>query len=225
MAAVFFDAVGTLIHPAPPPAEVYAEVGRRFGSGISVADIGPRFVRAFARQEQFDRDHGQRTSEEREVQRWRAIVAEVLDDVNDPDLCFRALYQHFAQAEGWRCEPGTAALLADLSRRGFILGLASNYDSRLRTVVAGLSELRAIRHLVISSEVGWRKPAPPFFDALCRVVSLPAEHILFVGDDRVNDYEGARAAGLQAILYDPADREAGAVRRIRSLTQLLAATA
>ena len=70
----------------------------------------------------------------------------------------------------------------------------------MRGVAAGLPELRPLRHLVISSEVGWRKPAPGFFAALCARVGLPAGEVLLVGDDRVNDYDGATAAGLRAVL-------------------------
>ncbi len=53
--AVFFDAVGTLIHPEPSAAKVYGEIGRRFGSRYSAAAIATRFVAAFRKQEDFDR--------------------------------------------------------------------------------------------------------------------------------------------------------------------------
>jgi putative hydrolase of the HAD superfamily len=219
--AVVFDAVGTLIHPEPAAATVYAEVGRRHGSRLTPSAIGPRFAAAFLRQEKIDLVQGLRTSEEREARRWRDIVTEVLDDVTDAEGCFHELYQHFARPEAWRVEPGAAAVLHELAGRGLILGLASNYDRRLRSVAAGLPGLRLARHLIISSEVGWRKPSPEFFAAVSRVVGLPAGRILFVGDDKQNDYEGAAAAGLQALLLDSHGREHGLPGRISSLTELL----
>src|SRR5438067_2160826 len=81
--AVAFDAVGTLIHPEPSAAEVYASIGRRFGSRLEVAEIRTRFRAAFAEQEVIDRASGWVTSEERERHRWQDIVARVLDDVRD----------------------------------------------------------------------------------------------------------------------------------------------
>jgi putative hydrolase of the HAD superfamily len=198
--AIVFDAVGTVIHPEPPASAVYAAVGRRFGSRLSAAAIAPRFRAAFARQEALDRDAGLRTSEEREVERWRQIVGEVLTDVTDPGGCFAELYAHFARPEAWRADPDAAPTLQELAARGYVLGVASNYDRRLRSVVAGMPALRPVQHLVISSEVGWRKPAREFFAALCRSVGRDAGQILFVGDDRANDYDGARAAGLKALL-------------------------
>ena len=45
-----------------------------------------------------------------------------------------------------------------------------------------------------------RKPAPEFFAAVCRHTGCQPNRILFIGDDFVNDYEGAHTAGLQASL-------------------------
>jgi putative hydrolase of the HAD superfamily len=220
-AAVAFDAVGTLIHPEPSAAEVYAAVGRRHGSRLTVEEIRPRFAVAFTQQEAADQAGGLRTSEAREIRRWREIVAAVLDDVADKGACFQELYQHFARPDAWHVEPEAAAVLETLARRGRALALASNYDYRLRSVALGLPELRAARTLVISSEVGWRKPAPEFFAAVSSALRLPAERILFVGDDRANDFDGARAAGMRAVLFDPRGEVAGSVASLTELLDLL----
>jgi putative hydrolase of the HAD superfamily len=217
---VFFDAVGTLIHPEPPAAVVYAEAGRRHGSRLTVAEVTQRFRAAFAREEALDLAGGLQTSEERELRRWRRIVAEVLDDVADPAACFAELYRHFSLPGAWRCEAEVAGVLERLAARGYGLGVASNYDHRLRAVMAGLAALRPLRELVISSEVGWRKPAPQFFTALTSQAGLPTDRILIVGDDRVNDYEGARACGMPAVLLDPRGRHLDVPERITRLGEL-----
>lgn len=220
--AVFFDAVGTLLHPDPAAGAVYAQVGRRHGSRLAGAEIAQRFRREFLRQEAFDQASGLRTSEARERARWRAIVGAVLDDVRDPDACFAELYHHFGRPEAWRCESGAGAVLEALATRGYVLGLASNYDHRLRSVAAGLPELcPVVPHLVISSEVGWRKPAAPFFAAAAARMGQSPEHMLLVGDDRVNDFEGARAAGWRALLFDPQGEAPAIGARVPGLTDLL----
>jgi putative hydrolase of the HAD superfamily len=220
--AVFFDAVGTLIHPDPPAPAVYAAVGRRFGSRLDGDAIAARFRAAFQAEEALDRQSGLRTSEAREVERWRRIVATVLDDVTDAEACFQELFAHFSRPDAWRCDPDAAATLAELAARGYGLGLASNYDERLRSVHAGLPELWPVQHFVISSGVGWRKPAAGFFAALCQVAGLPPGQIALVGDDRDNDYDGARAAGLQAVLFDPRGRDTTAgTARVARLAELL----
>lgn len=221
--AVYFDAVGTLIHPQPPAAEVYCEVGKRHGSRRRSATVARRFADAFRKQEDIDRQNGWTTSERRERERWQSIVAEVLDDVTEPDACFAELYEHFAKPEAWSCDPATQEVIAALRRRGLLLGLASNYDHRLHAVVAGLAPLHGVDHVIVSSEVGWRKPAPAFFEAIVRQAGMPPCDILLVGDDRVNDYDGARAAGLGAVLLDatPGARKSDVIENLNELCQFL----
>lgn len=201
--AVAFDAVGTLIAPDPPAPVVYEQVGRRHGSRLSADAIAVRFRPAFQREEAYDQEQGWRTSEGREVSRWRRIVAAVLDDVDDAASCFQELYEHFAQPQAWRCDRDAAWTLNTLAARGYRLAVASNFDRRLRDVAAGLPALGAVQTFVISSEVGWRKPAGAYFAALVHALDVPPANLVLVGDDLDNDYEGARAAGVGAILLDP----------------------
>jgi putative hydrolase of the HAD superfamily len=205
--AIVLDAVGTLIHPDPPAPEVYARVGKRWGSRHDAAAIKTRFIQAFAQEEQTDRRLGWRTSEEREMERWQHIVARVLDDVSDEQACFQTLFEHFSRPEAWRCAPETGQVLSGLAQQGFLLGMASNYDSRLHRVIAGKAELRRIQHVIISAEVGWRKPAAEFFATVCRTVGLPADQILYVGDDLTNDVQGAQSAGVHAVWFNPVGSE------------------
>jgi putative hydrolase of the HAD superfamily len=220
---IFFDAVGTLIHPEPSAIDVYDTVGRSFGSRLHRAAIQERFRSAFRRQEDYDREHGYRTDHDREVLRWRTIVGEVLDDVTDVDACFQALFDHFARPDAWRCAPDAEAILRDLVERGFGLGLASNFDKRLHAVVDGLPQLRPLDRRVVSAEVGFRKPDGRFFEKVCAAADAEPEQILVVGDDFTNDYKGAVAAGLSAVLCDPrGDFRDGATVRIGALGELLA---
>jgi putative hydrolase of the HAD superfamily len=220
--AVFFDAVGTLIHPDPPAPVVYAAVGRRYGSALNMETITARFRSAFRRQEAIDRLSGWRTDEDREYARWREIVAETLVDVTDGEACFRELHAYFARPDAWRVQAEAGATLQILAERGWRIGMASNFDARLRGVVAGLPELASVRTIVISSEVGFRKPADPFFAEIGRQANMDLKRIIYVGDDFANDYSGARAAGMKAILFDPEGKcRDSAVRRVVGLPALL----
>lgn len=219
---VFFDAVGTLIHPAPPAPAVYARVGQRLGSRLEESTIASRFRAAFRRQEEADRAAGLRTSEEREIARWRTIVNEVFDETADRESCFQELYAHFARPDAWECAAEAAEVLDTLSGRSHVVGIASNFDCRLRGLVEQLPPLRSVRHLIISSEIGWRKPAGEFFAAMCRQANTPPEQVLYVGDDPINDYEGARAARLIGMLLDPHGlREIPTDSRLASLNELI----
>ena len=220
--AVVFDAVGTLIEPDPKPASVYFEIGSRHGSKLGLPAITTGFREAFAAEEMRDLANSLATDEVRERARWRAIVGAVLHDIGDADACFLELWQHFAASTNWKLVPDASVVLAELSERDLKLAVASNFDSRLRSVLASFPESRLLHDVVISSEVGWRKPAAGFFAALCRRLKCDASEILFVGDSRDNDYDGARHAGMRALLLDPAIRQASSdCRRIANLAELL----
>lgn len=219
--AVFFDAVGTLIVPDPPVAEAYAAAGRRHGCDLPLESVTRRFRDAFRGEAQKDAIHGGVTSEERERQRWQTIVAAVFEHCPEMDSVFNELYAHFARPEAWRVTDGAGEMLAELLKRGLTLGLASNFDCRLNPIVDGLPELSIIKCRVISSAIGWLKPSPRFFEAVIRSAGCAASEILFVGDDRMNDFTGARAAGMQAVLFDSRPDEIPGIKRIRRLSELL----
>ena len=222
--AVFFDAVGTLLFPEPPPVEVYTETGRRHGSDLSREQVAERFHRAFRREEEKDAAVGLAVDPARERQRWSAIVRSVFHGTGAADASdevFAELWDYFAQSRAWHVAPDAPAVLSKFSQRGYVLGIASNFDSRLHRLLDSLPELTPIAKRVLSSEVGWRKPDRRFFEAVMRSAGCPPRQILFVGDDPVSDYDAAKSAGLHAVLFDREGQVSAARRRVRRLRDLL----
>ena len=220
--AVFFDAVGTVLHPVRGAPIIYAETAAHFGLPAEPTLILQRFRAAYQREEATDAANGWVTSEAREQDRWRAIVRETLPDA--PDGCFELLYHHFAQPEAWEVPAGFAEVLDVLHQRGYALGLASNYDSRLEQVLAGRPELARLQpYILISSQIGYRKPDRRFFTRILDAVNYPAHQILYVGDDLQNDYHGASDSGLSPLLLDSHNQHPTVPNRIRSLRELLSA--
>ena len=220
--AVFFDAVGTLLFPEPSAPAVYAEVARGFGLHLSATEVRERFLTAYRREEAADVARGWTTSEERERDRWRTIVTTTLAGATDPGACFAHLFEHYSRPAAWRVHPEAVESLAALSERGLVLGMGSNYDARLLTVLAGFPELEPLRaRVVVSAAVGWRKPAAAFFAEVATVAGCAPGEVLFVGDDLQNDYEGATAAGMRAVLLDPHAKHAHVPHRAAGLAELL----
>ena len=203
IAGIVFDAVGTLIKPDPTVAVAYTAAALRQG-----VELEPEVVRArFQAHFHSDEVHGEQgvlsTNEETERRRWRKIVCGVLPEVPEPDRAFDELWEHFSRPESWRCFPDVAPALRALKTMGIELCVGSNFDARLRGVVQGLPELASwVDSLVISSEVGYRKPHVSFFRAACAHLELPPERVLCVGDDLENDVRGAIRAGLSGLLLD-----------------------
>ncbi len=219
--AVFFDAVGTLIFPEPSAPEVYVAAAQRLGVKLDPAIVRARLWKAFNDEETLDRAAHWVTSEEREYERWQRIVTASLPEVEERDLCFHELFEHFAKPSAWRVNETAAACFDLLRQRGVTLGLASNYDARLLSVLDGHALLAPIRErIVVSAATGFRKPSIAFFAEVMRIAQCEANEILFVGDDLVNDYEGAIASGLNAVLLDPRSQHPHIHRCITSLVNL-----
>ncbi|MBW1883719.1 MAG: HAD family hydrolase [Deltaproteobacteria bacterium] len=96
------------------------------------------------------------------------------------------------------------------------LALCSNF-SHAETAHAILDEASFTQHLasvVISEEIGIRKPRREIFDAVVRCLDLAPEEILHVGDSLRADVAGAAACGMRTVwltrqIADPdADLEA-----------------
>lgn len=90
-------------------------------------------------------------------------------------------------------------LLASLTPR-FRLGIVSNFD--YAPTAHGILEREGIAALfdavVVSAEVGWRKPKPIIFEVALARLRISPQEALFVGDRADIDVLGAKRAGLAA---------------------------
>jgi putative hydrolase of the HAD superfamily len=206
---VAFDAVGTLIYAEPSVTATYCRILNEL-SGRMVDESQVRKVLGMRLAERSSHQN-LRTSEASERQFWYDLIAELVPDADRVNACFHALYDHFGLASSWRCYDNVAATLTGLKSAGLRLVIASNFDERLNAVSAGLEELSEISRVIISSEVGWRKPAREFFDIVCQQADSRPDEILFVGDDLLNDIHGARQAGMATAWIDRKGQLPGAM--------------
>jgi len=213
--AIYFDAVGTLIHPVEPVAESYRRIAATHGLLLDLPTVATRMKAAYARQEQIDQAAGWRTDEARELDRWQSIVRDTLPEAPH---CFPDLWHYFSQPTAWSVDNDCGESLRSLARAGFVLGIASNFDERLAGILPHLPALAPLaERCVISSLVGWRKPGAGFFEIVARQAQCEPGEVLFVGDDFRNDVEGSRAAGMQAVFFG-----SGSLSRISDLLVMAA---
>lgn len=226
-----FDAAGTLLRPHPSVGAVYAELAQRHGLVAAAAELDRRFPRAFA---SVSKNLSVRDPEARERAFWCEVVratfgAETAAREDDFAALFDALWEAFARGERWRLLPGVSETLAELRRRGYRLGVLSNWDRRLRRVLAETGLATHFEHVLISSEVGADKPDPAIFRAAERAFDTAPELCAHVGDSEIHDRAGALAAGWQAVLIGhpagPGSGGAVVVSRFTDLLSLLPAAA
>jgi putative hydrolase of the HAD superfamily len=102
------------------------------------------------------------------------------------------------------------ALIASLRRAGVYCALASNQE---RHRAGHMSERLAYREVFdrefYSCHLGHMKPSPAYFHEIVRLAALDPGRTLFI-DDRIDNVEGARQAGLQAAHFVLGEIGAGA---------------
>ena len=98
---------------------------------------------------------------------------------------------------GMKPDPTMFALVEELRATGMKVGLLSNSwgNTYPRARIDPLLD-----PVVISGEVGLRKPDPAIYELALERLGLPADRVLFI-DDAEPNVLGARASGLQALLH------------------------
>jgi putative hydrolase of the HAD superfamily len=99
--------------------------------------------------------------------------------------------------------------------------VVSNWDSSLHRVLSLHGLTPYFERVFASMEEGCAKPDPSFFRIAERHLALPPEQILHVGDNPVDDLEGARSAGWQSILIDRTGQAPGSISTLMGLVDLV----
>ncbi len=214
--AITFDVGGTLIQPWPSVGAVYAEVANqhRFSS-LDPDRIENQFQQAWA--EKADFQHTEAGWLELVRQSFHGILPEA-----DCAAFFPALYKRFETADVWRVHDDVLPALDELAGRGFRLAVVSNWDARLRHLLRELKLMPFFETASISGEVGFLKPSSVLFEHTLRMLGLPANAVVHVGDSAAEDIAGAKSAGLAGILLQRAAQNGpGSISRLTELPHLL----
>lgn len=218
---LFIDAGGTLIQENPSRAEIYARVARAQGRAIDAAAMG---VLMGAAHDALPLELGDafRYSDpwfeafiERIFRAQLGLRPEALPGIA------RELFERFSDPRTFVPFPGAREVLERLADRGLRVAVVSNWSGRLAGLLADLGLAGSLTAVVASAEVRCEKPSARIFErALALTESRPSE-ALHAGDHPLNDVEGARRAGIGAVLVDHHGRHAGStLPRVGSLLEL-----
>ncbi|WP_261338113.1 HAD family hydrolase [Rhizobium leguminosarum] len=122
---------------------------------------------------------------------------------------------------------GAKQTISTLKQYGVLIGVVSNGEGnvqRPKIAAAGLNE--GLDLVVISGDIGLRKPAREIFELAAGRLDLPVDNCLFVGDNPEADILGADNAGMHAVYFGPKDTWPASLPspryRIELLPQLIA---
>ncbi len=215
---VIFDYGNTLVRLDPSVRSTrtdYADVVARPGAerltaylvgvGALAEAQGAAFVERFL--DVRERNRLLAEEEGREIPALRSL-RETLSDLGlapgaglDPE---RALEEFFRAEVAWmRPMPGAGDLLEALRGRGIRLALLSNAtDGRYIERVVGLMGWSGFfAPLIVSADIGVRKPHAAAFRAVLDRWSLEPGEIAMVGDSLYHDVGGAQALGLETVHF------------------------
>jgi len=203
--AVFFDVGGTLVYNDLGHLDLLHQALLAIGYRVTREEVvaaNDMARRAVARRR---RRHADRMDTGTASRMWLEHLATALDlDLTPADL-ERELARAIRLIETTSPEnldPDAHALLADLRRRGFRLGVISNWGEDLPAYLTDLGLAHYFEVIIASEAVGTAKPHREIFLRGLSALDVRPQHAAHVGDDYWADVVGARNLGIQPVLVD-----------------------
>jgi FMN phosphatase YigB (HAD superfamily) len=205
--AVIFDVGNTLLYlDYARLAELFARHGvvRRDFSFDDAAQA-ERFARP--RLSDYLNENRASTEDPRSFRRYVELALETAGSAASPgaldaafvEICREQCRSNFFSVPA----PGALEAVAALAPR-FKLGVISNAGGKVASELAAAGFAGNLLAIVDSGLEGVAKPDPRIFRSGCERVGVAPERALYVGDIHSVDVLGARGAGLDAVLLDPA---------------------
>lgn len=119
--------------------------------------------------------------------------------------------------------PGAIDLLEQLRGSANLHIITNGFQETQSTKLSSSGLVGYFDRIITSEQAGARKPDNRIFRYALQKAKAGVEESVMIGDDVVADIQGARNAGMDQILYDPADRHVGveATHTVADLRHLL----
>jgi putative hydrolase of the HAD superfamily len=219
--AVFFDVDFTLIYPGPT---FQGEGYHRFCAAHGISVDPSRFSSAVRAASFILDDEQQHAYSEDIFVRYTQRIIEEMGGAGDRVVdCAREIFAEWAGCQHFFLYDDVAPSLRALAARGLKIGLISNSHRSMASFERHFELDGLIAAAVTSSEHGYMKPHPSIFAAALLLAGVSADQAVMVGDSVAHDIEGARGAGMRAVLVHRSDAPVEAppdVPVIRDLSEL-----
>ena len=122
-----------------------------------------------------------------------------------------------------RLVPGTMELLEYLKPKYHLHLITNGFQEVQHTKLSGSGLEPYFETLTVSEEVGVKKPNPEIFYYALRKAHATAEESLMIGDEMAVDIDGARAAGIDQLFFNPNKElvEGGRTYEVHELLQVM----
>ena len=122
-----------------------------------------------------------------------------------------------------RLVPGTMELLDYLKPKYHLHLITNGFQEVQHTKLSGSGLEPYFETLNVSEEVGVKKPNPEMFYYALRKANANAEESLVIGDEMAVDIDGARAAGIDQVFFNPSGQDVEGERtfEVKSLLEIM----
>jgi putative hydrolase of the HAD superfamily len=204
--AVFFDFYGTLVRFDPPGESIQSLILQDFGLYASEETLRQAYRKAddyMARENGRDPVFGRSLPHRNAFfTRYEHILLQAAGVEVDQEIAFQIWQKVNETPRGLALYEDVIPTLSGLKTRGLILGVITNLNGDLKKLLEDLDILQWIDVWVTSMEVGHNKPDPAVFRAALTKAKVPPREAFHVGDQYHSDVEGARSAGIHAVLLE-----------------------
>ena len=224
--AVFFDVGGTLIRVHPSVGDVYAKHARAFGFSGTADQLNKAFRSQWKKMGGIE-SLGNKSGAEVEEKFWKDLVFEVFQPfggLDRFDKYFQLIFEVFRDGANWKIYEDVieSQIFVKLKERKIILGIISNWDSRLISTLDSLELKDHFKFILPSAVVGSAKPDKKIFAEAIRLSGVEPHEACHIGDEVKTDFDGARNAGIHAILVDRDNRFDEFIQpKVRSFLELV----
>ena len=217
---VLFDAVDTLLAPAPSFQGRFVAVAAEHGVPLEEAAVDAA-IAAAAREAAWPEDWTDPATQRRF---WLGFYGKVLGSFGHTGTeLAEALFRAFSDPAAYRLFDDVRPALDELAARGIKLGVVSNFEPWLEDILdlQGIGDRFAA--VAISGKLGVAKPDPEIFKAALTEAGADPGATVHVGDQPVNDVAAARAVGITPVLIDRYARhpETDGAHRVEDLLELV----
>ena len=208
--AVFFDVGGTLIRVHPSVGDVYARYARPFGYSGSVEVLNEGFGAQWKKMGGIE-SLGDKSGAEAERNFWSELVYEVFQPLGGLDRFeeyFDLIFEEFREKFNWQIYEDVieSEILETLKKRGVVMGVISNWDSRLISTLENIGLAHYFDFILPSAVVGSAKPDKKIFEEALRRSGVAPHEACHIGDEIRTDVVGAEGVGIHPILLDRDNR-------------------
>ena len=201
-----FDVTNTLMKVRYTVGQQYAKVASQFSVKVNADDLDRAYRPIYMEQVRKRPNFGAETGITSE-QWWAEVVHKSFQQVgvteeNTVAKISSKLYEDFKQASSWEVFPEVKEILTFLNKNGVCLGVISNMDERLITILQQTELAKHFALILPSVYAKCHKPDPEIFQQVIDRLQVSASDCAHIGDSIEKDYHGAKSAGMQAYVID-----------------------